>query len=258
LERFLRKCAKFDYLINSDEFKIFARPASGDVEKMLDRLPRIPYSSMIERFREITGINEMNYDFADKERYSQVVAEFSIFAKKVLIQMKAMKKSLSGFRDNRMQSIANNRVLMTLLDKYEDLNITCYTDGNTERLVLNNPEQKQLKEQMEHMVDNQKNSFDQMYHWCKGEIYDIKTIVNAINQKENFESMLRKTEKKKANTEADLDNVNAGKKTMRTMFKDEKDSTKIQTQIEVTAKELDNLETLISLITIYLGEKIIP
>lgn len=102
LERFLRKCAKFDYLINSDEFKIFARPASGDVEKMLDRLPRIPYSSMIERFREITGINEMNYDFADKERYSQVVAEFSIFAKKVLIQMKAMKKSLSGFRDSRM------------------------------------------------------------------------------------------------------------------------------------------------------------
>jgi hypothetical protein len=111
---------------------------------------------------------------------------------------------------------------------------------------------------MEHMVDNQKNSFDQMYHWCKGEIYDIKAVMNSIIQKETFEGMLRKTEKKKANNEADLDNVNAGKKTIRTMFKDEKDSSKIQTQIEVTAKEMDNLETLISLITIYLGEKIIP
>jgi chemotaxis protein histidine kinase CheA len=258
LERFLRKCAKYDFLVNSEEFRVFARPASGDVEKMLDRLPRIPYGTMIERFREVSGIDEMKYDFADKERLSQVVAEFSIFAKKVLVQMKAMKKSLSNFRDVRMQSIANNRVLMTLLDKYEDLNINCYNDSNPEKLVLNNPEQKQLKEQMEHMVDNQKNSFDQMYHWCKGEIYDIKAVVNAIAHRDNFEGMLKKTEKKKANTEADLDNVNAGKKTIRTIFKDEKDSTRMQTTIEVTAKELDNLETLISIITIYLGEKIIP
>jgi len=157
-----------------------------------------------------------------------------------------------------MQSIANNRVLMTLLDKYEDLNINCYTDNNPDKLVLNNQEQKQLKEQMEHMNDNQKNSFDQMYHWCKGEIYDIKAVVNAIAAKESYEKMLKKTETKKANTEADLDNVNAGKKTIRTIFKDEKDQGKLQTNIEIAAKEMDNLETLISIITIYLGEKIIP
>ena len=225
---------------------------------MLDRLPRIPSGTMIEKFREVTEVNERSYDFADRERLSQVVAEFSIYAKKVLIQMKAMKKSLSNFRDVRMQSIANNRVLNTLLDKYEDLNITCYTDNNPDKLVLNNPEHKQLKEQMEHMVDNQKNSFDQMYHWCKGEIYDIKAVVNAINQKDAFEKMLKKTESKKSNTEADLDNVNAGKKTIRTIFKDEKDQGKLQTTIEIAAKEMDNLETLISIITIYLGEKIIP
>ena len=172
--------------------------------------------------------------------------------------MKTMKKALSNFRDTRMQSVANNRVLMTLLDKYEDLNINCYTDNNPDRLVLNNPEQKQLKEQMEHMVDNQKNSFDQMYHWCKGEIYDIKAVVNAILAKENFEKMLKKTESKKANTQADLENVNMGKKTIRTILKDEKDSGVMQTKIEVAEKEIENIETLINIITIYLGEKIIP
>ncbi len=81
----MRKCAKYDYLINSEEMRIFARPGSGDLEKMLDRLPRIPSGTMIERVREVTGINERNYDFADKERYNNVVAEFSIFAKKVLL-----------------------------------------------------------------------------------------------------------------------------------------------------------------------------
>jgi len=102
LERFLRKCARFDFLINSDEFRIFARPASGDIEKMLDRLPRLPTGTMIERARSVTGVNERNYDFADKESFNQVDAEFSIYAKKVLLQMKAMKKSLSNFRDVRM------------------------------------------------------------------------------------------------------------------------------------------------------------
>jgi hypothetical protein len=32
----------------------------------------------------------------------------------------------------------------------------------------------------------------------------------------------------------------------------------LQTTIEIAAKEMDNLETLISIITIYLGEKVIP
>lgn len=82
------------------------------------------------------------------------------------------------------------------------------------------------------MVENQKNSFDQMYHWCKGEIYDIKAVMNSINQKDAFEKNLKKTESKKASTETDLDNVNAGKKTIRTIFKDEKDSSKLQTTIE--------------------------
>ena len=85
LERFLRKCAKQEFIINSEEFRIFARPSSGDMDKMLERLPRLPSGTMIERLRSVTNVNERNYDFADKERLNNIVAEFSIFAKKVLL-----------------------------------------------------------------------------------------------------------------------------------------------------------------------------
>jgi hypothetical protein len=200
LERFLRKCARYDYLVNSEEFKVFARPGGGDLEKMLDRLIKPTTGKLIESLRDITNVQERNYDFADKERFNNVVAEFSIYDKKVLAQMKVMKKNLSQFREVRLQSICNNRVLQTLFDKYEDLNMTNYTEGKQELLVLNNPESSKMKESMDHMIDNQKNSFDHMYHWCKGEIYDIKAIVNAIAFKENFEKMLKKTETKKSNT----------------------------------------------------------
>jgi hypothetical protein len=121
---------------------------------------------------------------------------------------------------------------MGLLDKYEDLNMNCYTENSPDKMVLNNPEHKQLKDQMEHMVDNQKNPFDEMYHWCKGEIYDIKSIMAAVQQKDSFEKLLKKTEAKKTNTQSDLENVNQGKKTIRTLFKNEKDATGMLSSIE--------------------------
>ncbi len=146
LERFLRKCARYDFLINSEEFKIFARPGASDIEKMLDRLPKIPSAVMIERTREATNVNEKNYDFADKERFNNVVLEFAIFAKKVLAQLKVLKKSLTNFRETKGSSIGNNRVLMGLLDKYEDLNLNCYSENSPDKLVLNNPDNKALKD----------------------------------------------------------------------------------------------------------------
>ena len=71
--------------MNSEEFRIFARPSSGDIDKMLERLPKIPSGTLIERTREVTNVNEKIYDFADRERLNNVVIEFSIFAKKVLL-----------------------------------------------------------------------------------------------------------------------------------------------------------------------------
>jgi len=85
LERFLRKCARYDFIINSEEFKIFARPSNGDIDKMLERLPKIPSGTLIERTREVTNVQERLFDFADKERFNNVVIEFGFFAKKVLL-----------------------------------------------------------------------------------------------------------------------------------------------------------------------------
>jgi hypothetical protein len=83
LERFLRKCAKHEFIINSDEFLMFSRP-NGDIEKMLTRLPRIPTSSMIERLHKATNIDERKYDLSDREKFKSIIIEFSYFVKKAL------------------------------------------------------------------------------------------------------------------------------------------------------------------------------
>ena len=83
LERFLRKLSKFDFLINSDEFAVFSRP-NGDVEKLLQRLTRLPTLTVCDRIRKAADINEKRYDLTDKERYHNNLIEASFFVKKVL------------------------------------------------------------------------------------------------------------------------------------------------------------------------------
>jgi hypothetical protein len=82
LERFLRKCAKYEYLLNSEEFLLFSRP-NGDIEKMLAKINKIPTQTIIERVRTVTDINEKRYDISDKESYKNSLVEFTVFSKKV-------------------------------------------------------------------------------------------------------------------------------------------------------------------------------
>ena len=131
----MRKCGKYDFLINSDEFLLFSRP-NGDVEKLLTKLPKMPTSAIIERVRKVTDINEKLYDLTDKERFHNALIEFSYFAKKVLSQLKAMKKSIESFKAIKTNQIGSYKILVNLFDKYEELNLSTYTENNTKRLVI--------------------------------------------------------------------------------------------------------------------------
>jgi hypothetical protein len=64
--------------------------------------------------------------------------------------------------------------------------------------------------------------------------------------------------KKKATTQSNLDNLNAGKTTMGTLFKNSGDAGTLANTVEATEREIVQMSQLKDLVTIYLGEKIIP
>ena len=49
------------------------------------------------------------------------------------------------------------------------------------KLLLNNPENSKLKEKLVNMNKDLNNPFIDLYHWVKGEIYDLAAIQAAIN-----------------------------------------------------------------------------
>ena len=92
---------------------------------------------------------------------------------------------------------------------------------------------------MQHMIENLKNPFEDMYYWCKGEIYDLQALQEALSGKENLEKKQKKQEGKKKDVQQDLDNVTAGKKSVRTMFKNQSDAGGLVNHLENVSTSRD-------------------
>ena len=144
LERFLRKCTKYEYLLNSEEFLLFSRP-NGDIEKMLAKINKIPTQTIIERVRTVTDINEKRYDISDKESYKNSLVEFTVFSKKVTAQMKQIKDLVEKSRSVKRMALNHTKAFLTLIDKYEEYNMKTYVEGVDSKLVFWKESNNELK-----------------------------------------------------------------------------------------------------------------
>lgn len=208
----------------------FSRPV-GDIEKGLSRLMRLPTATYIDRIRTVTNIKESTFDISDKERFNNTITEFNYFSKKVFPQLKAMKKVIENFKGLKNTALANNKVLVNMLDKYEELNMASYTQNNPDYMVIRGENKNgDLKVQIDSLLENFKNPFEEMYHWCKGEIFDLEALFDAISVKESIENKQKKLEASKKQTQQDLENVNQGRTSVRTLFN--KDTSTMLSTIE--------------------------
>lgn len=110
---------------------------------------------------------------------------------------------------------------------YEDNNLAYYADQNPSKMVMNNQDAGNLIESLKHTVDNLRNPFTDLYHWIKGEIYDMSAFTAALNELKKVQDSVESVTKKIAQSKSDVDNIQAGKKTMNTLFKGSGDIHKI-------------------------------
>jgi hypothetical protein len=115
-----------------------------------------------------------------------------------------------------------------------------YVDMQSSLLILNNPENTSLKDSMTHLNSNLRNSFVEVYHWVQGELYDISSIVQAVASRAQIEKDLVALQKKKQSTQKDIDDLNAGNKSVGTVFKNKEDVPKLMVQVEELTKEIQH------------------
>ena len=125
------------------------------------------------------------------------------------------------------------------LSTYEEGNLAYYVEGDPSGLVMNNMDQGNLIESLRHTVDNLRNPFTDLYHWIKGEIYDLSAFSAALHELKSVGAGVESVTKKIAQSKSDIENIQAGKKTMNTLFKNTGDVHKIQGQLETYERDLE-------------------
>lgn len=94
---------------------------------------------------------------------------------------------------------------------------------NSAELVLTNPDNTEVFASLNDVAGKLQNPYIDIYHWAKGELFDLRAITNAVNERNRSEKAVKDLEQKKRDTQQDLQDVSAGKKTLTTLFKDKSD-----------------------------------
>ena len=194
----------YDFIVNSAEFRMFSRPQGLDVEKSLSKMQKLTPEQLYDRVKEATGCDDATYDDRQKEQFDRAITEFAFFVKKTEPFLKQLKNDLTTFLSTKQKTMRASAGMAKILNDYEDLNLTQYTDVDVSRLILNHPENTELKAALAHTYENQQNPFTFLYHWIKGECYDLGSFSQAIANRNAVAKRVKDLKNKKTSTQKDI------------------------------------------------------
>lgn len=85
LDRFIRECAKFEFILESQEFKIFSRQ-SGEVGETLEKLGEQTPGQILDKYRNSFKLQE-DTDNSEVARYREKINMFQSFLTKAILNM---------------------------------------------------------------------------------------------------------------------------------------------------------------------------
>lgn len=260
LQRFLRKLGGLPHLLNSDEFKLFARP-SGEIEKMLAMMPKLTPDAIVQRYKHALHVDEFPDEFLVKQ-CREVINEFGAFCKKILTTLKVVREQASKMVPVKEQQNANYKALMDGMSRFEEEGLAQYVDSNYNKFVVGDPSSPELKTECGEMADSLSNPFADFHNWVLGEMTDIESLQEAIKGRDNILSIKNKIISKKNTDSSELEKLNQGKKTIKSIFKSSSGKqakiTVLSSNISQAEKDIEEYDKLVKMVEVHLGETIIP
>lgn len=149
----------------------------------------------------MTKTDDAQYSVAEKEAFKTRITEFGFFVKKINPYLLSVKSQIAQFLTSKQATIVSYTELYKIIDRYEELNLNHYTENKSSQLIFNSPESKDVKECMQNTAGALRNPYIDLYHWVKGEMYDILALQACIRSRADVEAVLKELENKKKSTQ---------------------------------------------------------
>lgn len=126
LEKFIRVLGENEFLVHSEEFKVFSRH-NGNIEKVFKVLPRLTPDILLKRFESCLKYTEAP-DSSQTKNWITEINEFSSFSKKAQNMLKELREKTKEMANTK--ELLNNHYLnlTKLLANYEDTNLKEYCE----------------------------------------------------------------------------------------------------------------------------------
>lgn len=127
LEKFIRVLGTEEFIVHSDEFKIFSRQ-TGDVKKVLKLLPKLTSTQLLERYQSWLGFSD-SPDNSKIKSWNSEINEFGAFIKKADALLKDMREKVKDMVQTWDKANQHYKDLSQHLAKYESHNLNHYWDS---------------------------------------------------------------------------------------------------------------------------------
>jgi len=171
------------------------------VTKALEKLMPMSTAQKFERLQNITSIDLMAYDLMKKEQYNSRITEFVFFSRVVEPLLAKIKGQTAQMMKTKLYVNQSYMDMHKAVSRYEDMNLQHYTDMNSGELVLTNPDNAEVFNSLNDVAGKLQNPYIDIYHWAKGELFDLKAVMNAVQERNKSEQAVKDLEKKKKDTE---------------------------------------------------------
>lgn len=255
LNRFCQKIADLSYLHYYDAYQEFIRSKAPSVEKALQPWAKHDYADIIERYSAtFSNLAGKEYNVAVVKK----IAEFKNFLKKAQGQMTTLRKfsrPMVKAKVHFYQEFAYLNGLVTM--QYEKTVFSQMNQGDESLNVFFDAKAPTLFQCAERVDEGAKKpSLEYIDEWMKAEIREIEAFLDAMEQKDHFNSLKGKSQGKQKSESEDLQKVLSGKSTIKGLFlrktKDE-EVTELESKIARHGKEFEDLSKLDDMITLVMA-----
>ena len=95
--------------------------------------------------------------------------------------MEKLKIELSFYMKKKQDVLGAYGGAINMLTVYEENNLHYYSEADATKWVINDQSNVNLASECSNMEEQMKNSFVDLYHWIKGELYDLESFKSSLD-----------------------------------------------------------------------------
>lgn len=260
LDLFMKKIAKIPHLVNSDEFSRFSKPA-GDITATLSALGPINPVDLKERLEKELDVSP-EQDEATVNQCREQVNDFQAFLKKMVPTLKTIREQAEKMVGCKEVLNKRTATVVDCMSFYESNGLSRFANQDVTKMVIENPEDPEMKSKAEGIGNIMTNTFKDFYFWVRSTLGDVEAAIDAVNGRDRVVQNRVKLINKQKSERNELDNINNGKKTLKSLFQSASSKQNravfLKTDIDRLENDSQELEVIIKMLNVYIAQNIIP